>query len=160
MLHSINRTFDSAVHQIEKHFKVNEEELNQLFTTGENPLEILEILPEADSETANDSSSHELVASPLSVLDVNLKLPDIDIIPPVSACDLVLSTDPNFLYFPALLPETEASGDIVTDYPMLGSLADFSTRGSPDNISIMNMLGFKAARLGGFCSRLRRTIRT
>ena len=132
------------IHQIEKRFKVSEEELNQLFTTGENPLEILEILPEADPEATNDSGTQEIVASPLSVPHV--KLPDI--MPVASACDIVLSTDPNFQYFPAPPPEPEASGDIVTDYPMLGSLADFSTRGSPDNVSIMNMLGFKACKVG------------
>ena len=132
------------VHQIEKRFTVSAEELKQLFTTGENPLELLEILPEADSEAANDSSSHELVASPLSI--PNVKLPDL--IPAASACDIVLSTDPNFQYFPAPPAEPEASGDIVIDYPMLGSLADFSTRGSPDNISIMNMLGYKACKVG------------
>ncbi len=135
------------VHQIEKRFTVSAEELNQLFTTGENPLEILEILPEADG-AADDSSSQELVASPLSV--PNVKLPNIGdmILPAASACDIVLSTDPNFQYFPAPPAEPEASGDIVTDYPMLGSLADFSTRGSPDNISIMNMLGYKACKVG------------
>ncbi|MEA1864369.1 MAG: FmdE family protein [Euryarchaeota archaeon] len=142
------------VHQVEKRFKVNEEELNQLFTTGENPLEILGILPEADSETADvaevadDSGAHTLNASSLSLPVVKLPDIDVDILPVASACDLVLSTDPNFLYFPSPPPETEASGDIVTDYPMLESLADFSTRGSPDNISIMNMLGFKACKVG------------
>ncbi len=134
------------VHQIEKRFKVSEKELNQLFTTGENPLELLDILPETDSEAANDSSSQELVASPLSIPDVDLKLPNM--MPLASACDIVLSTDPNFLYFPAPPPEPEASGDIVTDYPMLGSLADFSTSGSPEDISIMNMLGYKACKVG------------
>ena len=134
------------VHQIEKRFKVSEKELNQLFTTGENPLEILEILPEADSEAADDSGAQELGASPLSV--PNVKLPDLDIMPVASACDIVLSTDPNFQYFPAPPAEPEASGDIVTDYPMLGSLAEFSTRSSPDDLSIMNMLGFKACKVG------------
>jgi len=134
------------VHQIEKRFEVTEEELNQLFTTGENPLEIFGILPEGASEAADDSGSHELEASSISVPEV--KLPDVDVMPAASACDIVLSSDPNFQYFPSPPPEPEATGDIVTDYPMLKSLSDFSVRGSPDDISIMNMLGFKACKVG------------
>ena len=149
----------AKLHQVYKRFEVNEKELNELYTTGNNPLELLNILPK-ESGVAEGSGTHEsgpvskLNASALSIPDA--KFPDVDVMPVASACDLQLSSDPNLQYFPAPPPEPDPTGDIGGDYPMLKSLSNFSVRGSPDNISIMHMIGFKACKVGMGLLRLKK----